>query len=351
MSDQPEARAGEAFDHEAFDHKAYDHAAFDHEAYDCVVVGAGPAGLSAALNLTRARQRVLVVDSDRPRHAATMLSHGFITRDGVPPHELRRIAREELERYPEAEVLRRASVDSISRDDGSAQAGDAWGSAAAHPFTVRISGRTAAGARTVRSRTVLVATGLRETLPALPSIRAFYGMSLFSCAACDGYEQGDGPVALIGETDDLYARALLVGQWSSTVTVFTNGVAPLTAHEETALGDRGIRVERRVIDDLEGERGAIAAVRLADGERIPVTGGFVRPLWHPIVGFLGALDLDTDDSGHLVTDRDGRTSLPGVYAAGDVAAPGPQQLIVAAGAGARAAAIITHDLLGVTTAH
>lgn len=312
------------------------------EAYDCVVIGAGPAGLSAALNLTRARQRVLVVDSDRPRHAATMLSHGFITRDGVPPHELRRIAREELERYPDTEVLRRSTVDSISCDD------DASGGA--HPFTVSISGRTAAG-RTVRSRTVLVATGLRETLPALPSIRAFYGMSLFSCAACDGYEQGDRALALIGETDDLFARALLVGQWSSTVTVFTNGVAPLSAQEETALGDRGIRVERRVIDDLEGERGAIAAVRLSDGERIPVTGGFVRPLWHPIVGFLDALHLDSDDSGHLVTDRDGRTSLPGVYAAGDVAAPGPQQLIVAAGAGARAAAIITHDLLGVTTAH
>ena len=313
------------------------------EAYDCVVIGAGPAGLSAALNLTRARQRVLVVDSDRPRHAATMLSHGFITRDGVPPHELRRIAREELERYPDTEVLRRSTVDSISLADD--------GSATAHPFTVRISGRTAAAGRVVRSRTVLVATGLRETLPALPSIRAYYGMSLFSCAACDGYEQGDRPLALIGETDDLFARALLVGQWSSTVTVFTNGVAPLTEHEEAALGDRGIRVERRVIDDLEGHRGAIAAVRLFDGERIPVTGGFVRPLWHPIVGFLESLALDTDDSGHLVTDRDGRTSLPGVYAAGDVAAPGPQQLIVAAGAGARAAAIITHDLLGVTTSH
>lgn len=322
---------------------AYELEAYELEAYDCVVIGAGPAGLSAALNLTRARQRVLVVDSDRPRHAATMLSHGFITRDGVPPHELRRIAREELERYPDTEVLRRSTVDSISRDDD--------GSAGAHPFTVRISGRTAAAGRVVRSRTVLVATGLRETLPALPSIRAYYGMSLFSCAACDGYEQGDRPLALIGETDDLFARALLVGQWSSTVTVFTNGVARLTEQEETALGDRGIRVERRVIDDLEGHRGAIAAVRLVDGERIPVTGGFVRPLWHPIVGFLDSLALDTDDSGHLVADRDGRTSLPGVYAAGDVAAPGPQQLIVAAGAGARAAAIITHDLLGVTTAH
>lgn len=321
-----------------------------HEPYDCVVIGAGPAGLSAALNLTRARQRVLVVDSDRPRHAATMLSHGFITRDGVPPHELRRIAREELERYPETEILRRTRVASVERHDDADPDGEA-GAEPSHPFTVAIAGSTPAASRTVRSRTVLVATGLRETLPALPSIRAFYGMSLFSCAACDGYEQGDRPLALIGETDDLFVRALLVAQWSSTLTVFTNGAAALSPGEETRLTDRGIRVERRAIDDLEGDRGAISAVRLADGSRVEVTGGFVRPIWHPVVEFLDSLGLDTDAAGNLATDRSGRTSVPGIYAAGDVAAPGPQQLIVAAGAGARAAAVITHDLLGVTTAH
>jgi thioredoxin reductase len=317
------------------------------DSYDCVVIGAGPAGLSAALNLTRARLRVLVVDSDRPRHAATMVSHGFLTRDGVPPHELRRIAREELERYPEAEILRRFTVREVQRDAGT----DPDGAEATHPFTVQAAGSSPASARTVRSRTVLVATGLRETLPAVPNIRGFYGMSLFSCAACDGYELGDQPLALIGETDDLFDRALLVAQWTDTLTVFSNGTAALTAGEETTLVARGIAVERRVIDDLEGHRGALSAVRLVGGDRIPVTGGFVRPRWHPIVEFLAGLPVGTDDSGHLATDRDGRTSLPGLYAAGDVAAPGPQQLIVAAGAGGRTAAIITHDLLGVTTAH
>ncbi|WP_369797981.1 FAD-dependent oxidoreductase [Cryobacterium sp. MLB-32] len=133
------------------------------------------------------------------------------------------------------------------------------------------------------------------------------------------------------------------------MTVFTNGIARLTLHEETTLSDRGIRVERRPIDQLEGDRGLLTAVRLRGGESFPVTGGFVRPVWHPIVDFLATLNLDHDESGHLVTDRDGRTSLPGVYAAGDVTAPGPQQLIVAAGAGARSAASITHDLLGVAT--
>ncbi|WP_369797982.1 NAD(P)/FAD-dependent oxidoreductase [Cryobacterium sp. MLB-32] len=157
------------------------------ERYDCVVIGAGPAGLSAALNLTRARMRVLVVDSDRPRHAATMVSHGFLTRDGVPPHELRRLAREEVERYPEAEVLRRCSVSAIDVDP------DAESST--HRFVTRVTGRTPALSRTVRSAAVLVATGLRETLPDVPGIRGFYGMSLFSCVACDGYEMDNRPLA------------------------------------------------------------------------------------------------------------------------------------------------------------
>jgi thioredoxin reductase len=286
---------------------------------------------------------VLVIDSNRPRNAATLLSHGFMTRDGVPPNELRRLAREELDRYPEIEVVQRASVRSVRRE---------WATDAA--FSVEISER--ARERVALSHAVLVSTGLRETLPALPSIRAYYGMSVFSCAVCDGYEYSNHPLALIGETDDLYDRALLIARWSGSLTVFTNGAAAVTGGEESALAARGIRVERRAIDDLEGHRGAISAVRLVDGDRIPVTGGFVRPLWHPVVDFLAALDedghvLDFDASGHLVTDRDGRTSVPGIYAAGDVAAPGPQQLIVAAGAGARVAAIITHDLLGVTTSH
>ncbi|KQW06158.1 pyridine nucleotide-disulfide oxidoreductase [Leifsonia sp. Root4] len=320
----------------------------EHELYDCVVIGAGPAGLSAALNLARARKRVLVVDSNRPRNAATMISHGFITRDGLPPHELRRIAREELALYPSVEVLQRAAVLAVSRSE-SADSGDTaeW----AERFVIEITGATPSAARAVRSRSILVATGLRETLPALPSIRAYYGMSLFSCAACDGYEQRDQPLALIGETDDLLERALLVAQWTSALTVFTNGVAPLSVADEAVLAAHGIRLDRRAIDDLEGDRGAISAVRMADGDRVPVTGGFVRPLWHPVVDFLDRVALATDEHGHLTTDRDGRTSAPGIYAAGDVAAPGPQQLIVAAGAGARVAAIITHDLLGVTTAH
>jgi thioredoxin reductase len=313
----------------------------EQDEFDCVIVGAGPAGLSAALNLARSRSSVLIADSNRPRNAATLKSHGFITRDGIPPIELRGLARAELANYPEVEYLPRAVVSGVARDrDGS------------HPFTVEIARGTRS--RVVTSRTVLLATGLREVFPDIPSLRGFYGMSVFSCVACDGYERSDQRLALIGETSDLHDRALLIARWSASLTVFTNAVAVLTASEEMDLVSLGIRVERRPIGDLEGTRGAISAVRLADGDRIPVTGGFIRPVWVSNLDFIRRADRDAltvDRFDRLSTDRDGRTSIEGLYASGDVASPGPQQLIVAAGAGARTAAIIVQDLIGVSTSH
>ena len=203
----------------------------------------------------------------------------------------------------------------------------------------------------VSARSALIATGLRETLPAIPSLRAFYGMTLFSCAACDAWELQDRPLALIGETPDLPARARLIARWTDDLTVFTNGADVVDTVEEAELAASGIVVERRRIDDLEGDRGAVSAVRLQDGTRIPIAGGFVRPHWDPALDFVAQLDVDRDRDGHLLVDRSGRTSIPGLYGAGDAAAPGPQQLIVAAGQGARAAAVLIHDLVGVRTAH
>jgi thioredoxin reductase len=308
---------------------------------DVVVLGGGPAGLSAALNLGRSRTRVVVVDAGRPRNAATLRSHGFLTRDGVSPLELRKLARAELGAYPEVRVLERTAVTALVPMD----------TATGMRFIVALSGGRSGTPTTIAARSVIVATGLRETLPAIPSLRAFYGMSIFSCAACDAWELQDRPLALIGETPDLAARARLIARWTDRLTVFTNGADIIDAAAEAELAASGIVVERRVIDDLEGDRGAVSAVRLTDGTRVPVAGGFVRPLWHPALDFLAGVDVERDGDGHLVVDGSGRTSVAGLYAAGDAAAPGPQQLIVAAGQGARAAAVLVHDLVGVRTAH
>lgn len=308
---------------------------------DVVVIGGGPAGLSAALNLGRARASVVVIDAGRPRNAATLRSHGFLTRDGVSPLELRKLARAELEAYAGVRVLDRAVATALMPADASTGA----------RFVVPLQGRTPGTPPAVAARSIVVASGLRETLPAIPSLRAYYGMTLFSCAACDAWELQDRPLALIGETPDLATRARLIARWTDRLTVFTNGADVVDTVEEAELAASGIIVERRPIDDLEGERGTVSSVRLADGARVEIEGGFVRPQWHPALDFLSSVDVERDADGHLVVDRSGRTSVPGLYAAGDAAAPGPQQLIVAAGQGARAAAVLIHDLVGVRTAH
>jgi len=291
---------------------------------EVVVIGAGPAGLSAALNLVRARRMTHVLDSNRPRNAATFLAHGFVTRDGIPPLELRRLGREELEAYPEAS-FEKALVTSVTRS--------------ADGFEV------AFGATSVTAQAIVISTGLSEKFPALPSLRQFYGTTIHSCVECDAYEYADKPIALIGETDDLAERAIVISQWSRDLIVFTNGVGVVTDAEEAALVSRGIRVDRREIADVAGDRTGLTGVTLADGETVPRVAAFVRPIYSPNLAYVSSLGLDTDADGYVVVDGSGRTSVPGVYAAGDSTSPGPQQLIVAAGAGAKVAAALNRDLL------
>ncbi|MGB3413485.1 MAG: NAD(P)/FAD-dependent oxidoreductase [Microbacteriaceae bacterium] len=298
--------------------------------YETIVLGGGPAGLSAALNLVRSRRKTIVLDGNRPRHSATMLSHGFLTRDGTPPSELRRMGREEYLNYPGAEY-QLCQVTTVTRD-----ADGRWQVAAkginGHPD------------QELSADVLLLATGLREQLPELPSIRNYYGMSLFSCIECDGFELSDRSLALIGETSDLAWRAISLKQWTDRLSVFTNGTRPLTERQEEILAERGIALYTEKIDDLVGDR-TLEGVRLIDGRVIPVSGGFVRPRWVEQLDYLEGIQPEVDAWGLLKTDRDGRTSIPGLYAAGDLTSPGPQQLIVAAGAGARTAATIHRDLI------
>lgn len=295
------------------------------ETVDAAVIGAGPGGLAAALNLARARRTVRVIDSNRPRNAATFAAHGYPSREGVSPLELRRLGREELEAFPEVAFVK-GIVSAVAHD------GDAFA--------------VTSNVGAFRARTIVIATGVTESFPTLPSLRQFYGTSIHSCTECDGYEYADRPIALIGETDDLVDRAILLSQWSRDLIVFTNGVGVITESDEARLAERGIRVDRRAIQDVAGDRSGLTGVVLADGETVPRVGAFVRPHFSPALSYVDALDLATDPDGFLAVDAVGRTSVPGVYAAGDSAAPGPQQLIVAAGAGAKVASALNRDLLG-----
>lgn len=311
--------------------------------WDVVIVGGGPAGLSAALNLARARRRTLVLDSNRPRNSATFHSHGFLSRDGISPLELRKMGREELEQYPNVSFAR-TIVEGIEPMGAAAEmdAASTPGAASAAVgtgFTVTHRG----GA--VTTRTVLIATGLREVLPKLPMLRAFYGTSIHSCMECDGYEYADRPIALIGHTDDLAERALLLSQWSRDLIVFTQGIGQVSDADEAMLAERGVRVDRREVANVAGDRDGLNGFVLADGETIPREAAFVRPDYETALDYAAGLQLALDAEGLIVVDAAGRTTTAGAYAIGDATPPGPQQLIVAAGDGAEVAAVINRDLI------
>lgn len=297
--------------------------------YDVVVIGAGPAGLAAALNLTRARFDVLVLDGNRPRHSATLISHGYPTRDGIPPSELRKLGREELEGYDNCEV-QFAQVKRVTRDG--------------ERFAIQASGMRGSPARDVRATAVVIASGVAEKMPELSMLRAYYGTSVHSCMMCDGYDHADEPIALIGETDDLAEQARILSRWSRDLIVFTNGKAAISDDEESELTASGISVDRRPLQDLEGDRSGLTGIRVEGGDVVPRVAAFIRPEYSAPLDYLADLEVNRTDEGLLIADEGGRTSVAALYAVGDCTQSGPQQLIVAAGMGGRAALSVVQDL-------
>jgi thioredoxin reductase len=296
---------------------------------DVVVIGAGPAGLAASLNLARQQRTVALVDSNRPRHAATLQSHGFITRDGISPLEMRSLGREEVLRYPTVTHERTLVRQIVAVDDGFAVQAEQPGSRAESE---------------TRAAAVLIATGLSETLPASKHVRPWYGTSLHSCMDCDGYDKRGQALALIGETPDLVERAMVIRRHTDDLAVFTNGSDAVDDAGATRLAEHGVTLVQTPIAAIEGDRNGMQAIVLDDGERSIRTGGFVRPWWHPQLEFAESLGLERDDDGLVIVDRSQRASVEGIYAAGDIT-PGYRQLAVAAGAGTIAASVINRDLI------
>lgn len=295
-------------------------------AVDCAIIGGGPAGLNAALVLGRARRSVIVFDDNRPRNAATSHTHGFLTRDGVTPSEFRMLAQKDIGAYPTV-AFECTRVTAIQR------VGDGF--------------RIGAGDGTWYSaRKVLLATGLREALPTIPNIGAFYGRSLFNCPYCDGWELCDRPLIVIAEGMNAFALTRLAYQWSRDLILCTNGAkGTLTEAEMRKLQDRGIRVTQLRVVELVGNDGALSAIRLENGTWIRRTGGFVSPYWRQAAPFSDWLGCVMNEHGGIQTDRLGRTSVCGIYAAGDSSVIAPAQAVIAAGEGSKAAIGINADLI------
>lgn len=290
--------------------------------YDVVIIGGGPAGLSAALVLGRARRRVAVVDSGEPRNAAAHESHGFLTRDGAPPSELLRLGREEITGYG-VELLTDRVV------------------TATEGFTV-----TLESGRTLSARKLLVTAGLRDELPDLPGVAELWGDQVHFCPYCHGYEVHDDQVGVVAEGPLGVVKAVMLREWAPDVVLFPGDYQP-TDEEADQLAARGIKVEQGKVARLATVDGRLTGVELVDGRVVARSAVFVNPVFVPKDTLLTDLGCEMAEGGMVRTvrvDAAGRTSVPGVWAAGNVVDP-TAQLISAAGAGATAAVQLNHDLI------
>jgi thioredoxin reductase len=268
-------------------------------AYDVVIVGAGPAGLSAALVLGRCRERVLVLDNGEPRNHRSRHAHGFFTREGAAPALLRERGIEQLAPYGvRVETAHVRSVCAVDRG-----------------FELY------AGDRRWFARKLLLATGLREDDPNIPGVIDHVGCGVYCCPYCDGWEQRDLPLGglVTGSGGADFALALLA--WSERVTLFTHGVGALDDQERARLNAHGVKlVERPIARVLGGETTRLRGVQLKDGVLVEVDALFLHAGQHQHSSLAQSLGCETVKSESIKTHARQRTNVPGLYVAGDAAA-------------------------------
>lgn len=297
--------------------------------FDVVVVGGGPAGLSAALILGRCRRRVLVCDSGQPRNAASQALHGYLTRDGIEPSEFLRIGREQLRQYTTVE-LRSNEVTAACRVDVG--------------FEISINNN-----ETVSARKLLLATGVIDRLPDIKGLKELYGRGVFHCPYCDGWELRDQPIAIYGQENRGFGLALELTGWSKDIIICTDGPADLSADERKQLRQLDIRVRDERIARLVGNDGSLKEIEFTNGETLARRGMFFNTGQDQRCDLAAQLGCEFTDRGAVRTGEYEMTNVPGLFVAGD-ASRAVQLAIVAAAEGAEAAfainkALIKEDLI------
>lgn len=296
--------------------------------YDVLIIGAGSAGLSAALTLGRCRRRVLLADGGAPRNAPSQGVHGFLTRDGVRPTKLLELGRAQLAPYPtidvqELKITGLAQVAGGFRATGTTSEGHSW---------------------TGQARRVVLATGVEDILPALPGFREFWGTGVLHCPYCHGYEVRDQPLAIYGRGKTAVNLALLLTNWSKDIVVVTNGPGHLSPYGRQRLRQHHIGLRQEPVARLVGgPDGLLRCVEFTDGTYLERKALFLHAPQEQRSTLAAELGAQLTSKGAVWVDKNSQTSIAGLYAAGDTT-PGQQQALLAAAAGSQAAICLNEAL-------
>jgi thioredoxin reductase len=300
--------------------------------YDCIVIGAGPAGLSASLFLARYRRRVLTFHHNSPRNIYSHGVHGFLGHDGIQPKELLARGRDEVTAY--GGLIAEGCVTRLERvGEGHFRVSTGDGEIPAKSFD---------------ARRLVLATGLRDLTPDCPGFREFYGLSVHHCPDCDGFEATGKRLAVLGSGQKTVGFALSLLTWTDKLTLITGGdPGDMTGEHRARLEGFGIPVVDRRVVALEGDggRGRLRRARLDDGEAVECDALFFNLGTEPASNLHEMLGCRLDPECGLVwVDEEQQTSVPGVYAAGDLT-PRSQLAVVAAAEGAMAAIHVHKSLI------
>jgi thioredoxin reductase len=291
--------------------------------WDCIIVGGGPAGLSAALMLGRCRRRVLLCDTGRPRNVRARAIHAYPTRDGVTPAEYIRLARAELARY-DTIVCRELEITEAVRDG--------------RGFVV-----CAEDGTPLTARKLLLATGVVDELPDLEGLEELYGVSVHHCPFCDAWEWRDQPIAVYGGPEQASGLALSLTAWSADVLLCTGGAA-IPPGSAARLSAKGIALREEPVLRLEGKDGRLERIVFAGGEAIARNALFLCNQQKPHSPLAERLGCRFTENGTVDTGKCEATNVSGLFVAGD-ASKEAQFVVVAAAEGAEAGMAIHKALM------
>lgn len=293
--------------------------------FDALIIGGGPAGLSAGLALGRMSRTALICDDGRPRNAPSAHMNNFPSRDGVHPAEFRNETRKDIEKYKTIKFYTGAVL-SVEKAEG--------------VFIANLS----SGVR-YRFKKVILADGIQDRLPAAPGFKELWGKAVFHCPFCHGYEIRGTALGLVGNGEFAMRGLPMFYSLSQNMIVFTNGKAEFTAEQWDVLKKNDIQVIETEIRELEHENDELKALVLEDGRRIPRTGLFVSPIVPFITksSFGEALGCQKTELGHYKVSERNETTVAGVFAAGDNMTM-QQSVLHASAHGVTAAAALVHEL-------
>jgi thioredoxin reductase len=292
--------------------------------YDCIIIGGGPAGLSAALLLGRCRRRVLLCDSGEPRNRWATAVNGFFSRDGVAPRDLLALARKQLAAYDTIELRDLCVEDADRTDDG---------------FEVSLPG----GER-VAGRTLLLATGVVDDLPSIDGFAEAYGRSVHHCPYCDGYEYRDRPLAVYARGSSGFGLSVGLTAWTDRIVLCTDGPSELDADRRAELDELAIGLREEPVERLDVIEGQVRAVVLAGGAAVECEGVFFVTGQRQASALPAKFGCHFTSKGAVATGARERTDVPGLYVAGD-ASKNSQLVAIAVAEGTEAGFEIHQELL------